>query len=415
MLLVRSDHDDLLAAARAASNGAFVGPTDERGWTTVYSLVEDEISAGFDTWVHLDDERRDPCLRARSADVVQELVWFWDEEELWKPTGDVPAMARLLVALFGEGADHAMVVDLLAAPGDDDWLMWDLADVLRLPELQEPGPEQAVVVVRAPREDLLLAAAIAGPARLVDVGHGWWALAPESGSLSPDHDPAWDLGHAVAAMTNRKAPVLYVGRRGAEHSVHVVTRREHLPAAGWDLRWERSDDDSGERYAALTSRLGEAPIPAHARALLRRRSAPDGLALLFTMFGVPTEVASLLDDSERWSYGELVERSSARRAWWSAVRDASTTHDDPASVRREWFRLCGGAFGFLFEGTVAAFLVAMAVTNGAMIDEGPLSTSDVWFLAVVTPIAVASMVWCAWAARRAAARLIIARRDRTDA
>ena len=398
MLLVRAAHNDLLQTARSAGTNALVGPTDERGWTTVHADAEHDLARRFAEWLIEDPDEAGLQLRIGTAQHT--LSWLWrDHAEVPDVTGDVRAIARVLAETFGEGHEVERVVDRLMVPATDrDWLLPALG--LRLPELEDLGPAVALVAVRAPESDVRIAAAIAGPARILDAGDGWWLAAAEAAHQSEDHLPSWELARAAADMTSRRAPVLYVGRRDAARTVLLMTRSEHVPVAGWDLRWESSTDSSSDRYAALAARLGEAEVPAHARALLRRRSAPDGVATLCAMFGVPTAVAEILENPGVLTSGELVQRSSPGRAWWTAVREAARVEEaQPRGVTVR--RLTVAVLGVLLEAVVVAYFVAMALTDGHLTGEGPLDRSDWWFIVIVTPIALASLVWCALVARRA--------------
>lgn len=366
----------------------------------MHADAELDLARRFSEWVIEDSDGPEAGLHLRVGAAQHTLSWLWrDDVEVPDVTGDVLAVARILAETFGESHEAERVLDRLMVPATDhDWLLRALG--LRLPELEELGPSVALVAVQAPESDVRVAAAIAGPARILDAGEGWWLAAAEPAHQREDHLPSWELAWATADMTSRRVPVLYVGRRDAERTVLLMTRSEHRPVAGWDLRWESSTDSSSDRYAALAARLGEAEVPAHARALLRRRSAPDGLATLCGMFGVPTAVAEVLENPALLTAGELVQRSSPVSAWWTAVREAARVDEaQPRGVTVR--RLTIAVLGVLLEAVVVAYFVAMALTDGHLTGEGPLDRSDWWFIVIVTPIALASLVWCALVARRA--------------
>ncbi|WP_029287415.1 hypothetical protein [Cellulomonas sp. HZM] len=416
MLLIRADHDAVLAAARSLACDAVVGPTDARGWTTVYADAEHELAARFETWVSLDDETSEPSVRVHDREDDAQGTWGDAGHETWAATQGRHRVAQLLVALLatagavgtGQGTGKGTAggtaddpaVDLVAEALVDVVEHGDvggLAAVLALPEIEPAAPAHALVAVRSREQYVRVAAMIAGPARMVDAGRGWWVLAPD-GPNEPEHeDRAWELAWSVAAAVGRHDAVLYVCSSGRERVAHLMSRGGPREVAAWDASWERSVDDSAERYAALVARLGEAEHPSHTRALLRRRSAADGLGELCALLGVPRLVAELADEPAGFGAGELVERSGARRAWWTAVRTASAAGPE----RPAWLRLLVACLGMVVEGAVAAFLVAMAVTDGAFADASPLSRSDVWFIGVAGPVALAALAWCTVLAVRA--------------
>lgn len=383
LLLVNARQDDLVGRASGAGLGASIGPTSAAGWTAVWLEAGDEL--------RLTDGHDHLMLEADASGWEWGLVLGNVSSTSPKPPltltadrdpSDVETMATALVDTFGPpGVEHSVREALSDESTDLDDVLTRLSDVLDWPPLVEPEPQRSVVLHRGDRVAVRMAASIAGPAMLVDAGDGWVAASP----VGDDPELTDPLAAAVSAGDRRRAPTLVLWRDGDACGYQVWRRGLPDSSWTWGSRWRflpESDLALETRaVASLTAALRQEIDAPLLRALLRRRETGDALAELVELLRLPEVSLTLLDvdptDAELAgaSGRELVERTSARRAWVTAVRSPAPWEDSRVFGRLSAVVAVGTVLAALVCLGMLALGVAVVLSDGAVVD-APRATGD---------------------------------------
>lgn len=421
LLLVQATHERVVALIDSLGGDAHVGPTSPAGWTAVWwsgaeGNVEDPALPR--PFVVIDGSMDGARLVVHPADTdAAEVRWFPGEAR-----GPVALVAELLAAML---AAHDRLEDITSVLEEPDLdpvsLIEELGQLLTLPELDPSPPDRGVVLHHGDVTFVRIAAAIKGPARLLDVGEGWTALAPAEGGVGPD-----ELAAAVSAGGSRKDRTVLLWRSGAAAGVAILRRGALGGRSSWNEEWTFTGPQVREiepsAVKALRWAAGQDVDEPTLRALLRRRApTSDPLLELVGLLGLPTESLALMDAPDTvQDRAQFIASSSVRGA---LLQQARTAHRKP--VPRGFRTL----FSVYAVGTAAAAVVTAAMTavgvatlasDGAFVDQHGFRAEDwLWTaaFAVLTLVLVPTAgyrlrrSWTSWRSDRRGGTY---RRDRSQ-
>lgn len=404
LLLVNAPQDELVDVVSAQGLRASVGPSSREGWTTVWLDTDDwtRITDGHD-YLILDESAHGWELRLVS-DTHHHHVTAGAEPD------DVVAIAAAMVATFGPPGAQQDVVDLLSDESSDvDDVVAGFSSTLLWPALQEPAPERAVVLHRGDLTSVRMAASIAGPALLLDVGDGW-ALATMAGDAS---GPYTALAAAISAADGRRAVTLALWRDGDASGYEVWRRGRPDSAWDWGSAWrflpERGTDEQAHAVSSLTRALRQDIDAPLARALLRRTAPDEPLTELVDLLALPRLSLRLLADdvsAAALPAAERVERTTAPRGWLTAVRSPGQWEERPAARRLFAAMAVGTGLAAVVCAAMLVLGIAVLASDGAV--HAPTATGEdraaVALFGVLTLILVPLAVrrWRLWRTSRPA-------------
>lgn len=404
MLLVRANHDDVVAVLRAADTDGLVGPSAASGWTWLW--VDDESLEAiehldFPAYLWADETRSGLRIELRRPGGSAQRV-------SWTQGSDTVAMDALVTALvneFGPPGSSDEVRALLARTDLDPDLFWDgLERLLDLPAVESAEPERCVLATRADPTLVRLGAAIAGPAWIMPVESGWTVLAPAG-----DTDSAGDvLAAAVSGATKRRDRVVLLWTRDEAFGLQVWRGGSIDVSWSWAGDWETVASDplafEGEVADAITGLNPKLHVPS-LKALLRRKHLDAGAAdSLVELLGLPGRVAATLRSSvpaEGLPGAELLQRATPKDAAVAAFR---ADWADRRRIRNRPLYLAyavGTAVAAVVCTALTGLGIAIWMTDGSVIGQAGASNEDRVFVGVSALLALVLIPTAIYRLRRA--------------
>ncbi|NHN55666.1 hypothetical protein G9U51_07725 [Calidifontibacter sp. DB0510] len=363
---------------------ASVGPTSPDGWTAAWlEAPGDAVLDIHRPMVQIDELERGPQVTVRDGEGT---TWIVGPDDAGHA---VTQAAEGLAGMFAIPDRMAEIAALLHEE-DADNLVADLAELLPLPELMvEPEPERAVILSRLDRETARMAAAITGPAWLLDLGAGWLATVPSQGRSAE--------AAAASSVNARRRDHTLVLWRSRQTSGVDVWRRGRIEAGWlWNDPWVHLGVDEPSAESAASGALVAAAASADVhqpslRALLRMRQPDsDPLPDLIAVLGLPHAAMAVLDGV----HGELpdaerVPAMTAPQAWWAAMSRPRQL----SGARRVMYAgyAVGTALAALVCVLMTIFSVAVLATGGDFVDQQGTTMSD-WMSAGVFAVLSAILI-----------------------
>lgn len=399
VLLVRATHEEAVAHLSAARVDGSVGPTAPSGWTCIW-LHEDDVESAtslrFATHVWADESQGRVVLEVqRPGAATTRVVWPGSQDD-----AVTSSVAGALVELFGPGWSLALVRGLLAPTYLDlEQLRNGLQTLLNVPETAGPDPERSVVASRGEPSMIRVAAAIVGPTWLVAAPPDWTVTVPVRREPSLPEE----LACAVSGATQRKDRAVLLWTHGVTFGLQVWRGGSLDASWTWGSGWETVVADWLEVETAVCTGIAPVNPDLHLptlRALMRREDLdPAGIVSLVELLDLPPMVMYPLGSSpdlEGLPGAELIERATATRAALSVLRSAQA-ESDPVQHRRVYLAYAvGTALAALVCLAMTALTIAVAASNGTVVDQSGVTAEDrvlVGVFAVLTLILTPTAVY----------------------